>query len=305
MEFTQLEYFYETARREHITQTAEALNITQPALSKAIARLEDDLGVQLFQRDGKNIRLNEYGKVVLRYTQQILYTIGDMRAELEELSNGQAGVIRLGTSLPAERPSKLLDRVELFLAQRPDVEFHLQQFSTAQLKKAMENREVDLAIVSTPMQEPGIHWVELFQEPMGVILSRHHPLAAREKLSLTDLRRERFYCNNPNSDVQELTDRWCERAGFHPNIHFECELPDLIGRAVSQGHGISIIARRGYERSLEKPCRADWEEDIVYRPLQEDYCCRVCGLAYLEDHHLPRAVRELYDQLVTYFKPQQ
>jgi DNA-binding transcriptional LysR family regulator len=301
VELTQLEYFYETACREHITQTAEALNITQPALSKAIARLEGDLGVKLFQRDGKNIRLNEYGKVAFRYTQQLMYTIGDMRAELDELSTGQAGVIHLGTSLPAERPNGLLDRVESFIAQRPDVEFHLQQFSTSQLEKALENREVDLAIVSTPMQEPGIHWVELFQEPMGVILSRHHPLAAREKLSLTDLRRERFYCNDPNSDVQELTYRWCAQAGFHPHVHFECELPEFIGYAVSQGHGISIIARRGYDRSLEKPDRAAWEEDLVYRPLQEDYCRRVCGIAYLEGRYLPRAVREFYDLLLSDF----
>ena len=80
MELTQLEYFLEVARRQHITQAAEALNITQPALSKTIARLEDDLGVKLFDREGKGIRLNEYGQTALHYAERILYTIGDMRA---------------------------------------------------------------------------------------------------------------------------------------------------------------------------------------------------------------------------------
>ena len=63
MELTQLEYFYETAKRQHITQTANALNISQPALSKAINRLENDLNVKLFERDGKNIRLSDAGVI--------------------------------------------------------------------------------------------------------------------------------------------------------------------------------------------------------------------------------------------------
>ena len=86
MELNQLKCFLEVARLEHITQAAEQLHITQPALSKVIARLEDDLGVKLFDREGKNIRLNEYGRVALRYAQRIMYTIGDLQAELEELS---------------------------------------------------------------------------------------------------------------------------------------------------------------------------------------------------------------------------
>jgi len=303
MELNQLEYFLETAKREHITQAAEALNITQPALSKTIARLEDDLGVKLCDREGKGIRLNEYGQLVLRYAEKILYTIGDMRAELSEMTRGRLGSLRVGSSFPAGEPNWLLEQIRSFIMDRPDIGFHLQQYSTPQLLASLESRSIDLAISSTPMQDEGIHWTELFVEPMGVILSAHHPLAAREELSLVDLRQERFYCNNANSDLQELTYHFCALAGFKPNVHFECEFPSFIGISVSQGYGISIISRRGYENS-QKGVREKWEENIIFRPLKEEYCRRVCGVAFLETRHLTCVAQEFYQHLLSAFVPQ-
>ena len=294
MELSQLEYFYETAKREHITQTAEELHITQPALSKVIARLEADLGVKLFHREGKSIRLNEYGRVVQCYTEQLLYSIGDMRAELAELADGMAGSVRLGSSFPSHEPNWVLDCIRQFALSRPNVSFSLQQATTGQLHSALEQREIDIAISSAPIRSQGVVWEELFTEPMGIILSAYHPLAARDTLSLTDLCNERFYCNNANSDVQDLTYQFCEQAGFRPNIHFECEFPSFIGEAVSLGYGISVIARRGFLRSLEKKDRQPWETNIVFRPLKEEYCHRICGLAYLSGRSLPRAVREFH-----------
>lgn len=301
MELNQLKCFLEVARLEHITQAAEQLHITQPALSKVIARLEDDLGVKLFDREGKNIRLNEYGRVALRYAQRIMYTIGDLQAELEELSTGQAGHLRIGSSFPAGEPNWLLERIRAFALQRPDVGVRFRQYSSARLYAALEGREIDLALSTMPIQEDGVKWRELFVEKMGVILSVHHPLAAREELSVADLSRERFYCNNANSDVQELTYVFCERAGFTPNIHFECEFPSYIGEAVSLGYGISLISERGYLSSLNKTDRKPWEENITFRPLKEDYCRRVCGVACLSERYLPQAVREFYQFLVSGF----
>lgn len=298
MELTQLEYFLETARRENITRTAETLNITQPALSKAIARLEEDLGVKLFDREGKNIRLNEHGQVVLRYAEKLLFTLEDLRAELAEMAAGRSGSIRIGSSFPSGEPNWLLEQVRSFALNYPDIGFRLKQYSAHHLQAALEQREVDLAISSAPMLESNIHWVELFVEPMGVILSADHPLAAHEELSLADLRNERFYCNNANSDVQELTYQFCELAGFCPNVHFECEFPSFIGKAVSLGYGISIIARRGFENTMKKTVREPWEENIVFRPLKENYCRRVCGMAYLKDRYLSKSAQNFYQHLL-------
>lgn len=303
MELMQLRYFLEAARRENMTRAAEHLNITQPALSKAIARLEEDLGVRLFDREGKNIRLNEYGQAALRAARQILFTIDDLRAELDELSSGRAGTVRIGSSFPSGEPNWLLEQVRTFALSRPDVGFQLKQYPVQQLQAALEQREIELAVSSAPLREEGILWTELFAEPMGVILSAGHPLAERQELSMEDLRGERFYCNNANSDVQELTYHFCRLAGFRPNVHFEGEFPSFIGRAVSLGYGISIIARRGYEASAHKASREPWEDNIVFRPLKESYCRRVCGVACLKDRRLSTGTRAFYDHLVRSVSP--
>lgn len=298
MEINQLEAFLAVAKVEHITQAAEQMHITQPALSKIISRLEDDLGVSLFDRVGKTIRLNPSGQIAKRYAEQILYTIGDMRAELAGLEAGWLGDLRLGSTFPAGDPNPILGTLGEFAQHRPDVSIHLQQYAPHQLRDALEAREIDLAISTVPMLGENIYWHELFRERMGIILSIYHPLAAKSVISLQDLVRERFYCNNANSDVQNLTHVFCERAGFTPNIHFECEFPEFIGRTISIGGGVSIISQRGYLRDQNKANLKDWERNIVFRPLEEDYCSRLCGVAYLTNRHLTKPVQEFYQMLL-------
>lgn len=297
MELYQLECFLQVAKTEHMTQAAEQLHMTQPALSKTITRLEEDLNTQLFDREGRNIRLNEQGRIVQQYAEHLLNTIGDMKAELSEYNSGQSGSLRIGSSYSSREPNWLLSCVKEFLIERPDVQFRLQSYPAEQLTQALENREIDLAVSIRPLYEPGIRWKELFAEPMGVIMSSSHPLASKPNLSLEDLRYERFYCNDVNSDSKEITLRLCRQAGFEPNIHFECLFPSYIGEAVSRGFGVSLISEQGNIRSTKLTIpdeNDDWKKNIIYRSLNESYCKRVCGVAYLDGRHLPPTVWDFY-----------
>lgn len=305
MELNQLEYFLETAQREHITQTAEALNITQPALSNSIARLEAELGTELFVREGRRVRLSKSGTIVRRYAQQIMFCLGDMRAELEALEGGMAGTLHIGSSFPAQEPNWLLESIRDFSFAYPDISISLRQLPPEALLTALQERQIDLAVSSEPIQAEGIHWQELFTEPMGVILSKHHPLAKKKRLSMTDLMQERFYCNNASSDVARLTKLFCHLAGFEPNIHFEGDFPSFIGQAVSLGYGVSFISQRGFERDLQKENHADWEDNIVYCPIREDFCRRTCGLAHLSAHEQFPVMRGFREKLLTQFQTEQ
>lgn len=222
-----------------------------------------------------------------------------MEAELEEISSGEAGDLTIGSSFPAGEPNWSLECIRTFALQRPDVSVHLRQYASSKLQAALENREIDLALSTMPLWGEGVEWREVFVEQMGIILSVHHPLAARSELSLADLWQERFYCNNANSDVQELTYVFCEQAGFRPNIHFEGEFPSFISQAVSLGHGVSIISERGYLKSVQCADRQPWEANITFRSFKEDYCRRLCGVARLSDRHFPQAVRQFYQALIS------
>lgn len=300
MELNQLYCFLQVAKTEHMTRAANQLHITQPALSKNISRLEEDLGVKLFDRQGKNIHLNEYGRVALRYTEQILYALGDLRAELSEMAEAQAGHLRIGSAFPSHEPNFVMTAIREFALPRPDVRFSLIQYSSRRLVSALENREIDIAVASNPILKPNILWKDLFTEKMGIILSVDHPLAAKETVSILDLQRERFYCNNTNSDVYDLTYRFCSQAGFRPVIHFEGEFPSFIGEAVSMGYGVSIISDRGYHRSSRRKDPSPWEEKITFRPLAEPYCKRICGIARLESRSPTSIAGVFFDFMQTH-----
>ncbi|MBR1779914.1 MAG: LysR family transcriptional regulator [Oscillospiraceae bacterium] len=299
MELNQLYCFLKVAQLEHMTRAAEQLHITQPALSKNIARLEEDLGVQLFDRQGKNIFLNEYGQVALRYTKQVLYALEDLRAELDEMARAQAGHIRVGSAFPAQEPNFLLSAIRSFALDRPDMKISLFQHAARDLPALLEEREIDVGVTASPIHNPGILWHQLFCERMGIILSADHPLAQHESLSLLDLQMERFYCNNSNSDVHDLTLRFCHQAGFEPTIHFEGDFPSFIGEAISLGYGVSIISQQGYLRSQSRSGdpHAKWENKIVFRPLREAYCQRICGIARLASRSEKSTVGVFYDFL--------
>ena len=304
MELNQLECFLQVAKTEHITQAAEQLHMTQPSLSKVISRLEEDLGTKLFDREGRNIRLNEQGQVVLKYAERLLYTVGDMEAELSENLAGRSGSLRIGSSYSTQEPNWLLNCVRDFLLDRPDVSFRLQQYPPDQLPQDLENREVDLDISVRPLWGGNFVWHELLTEPIGVIMSAYHPLVGKPDLSLVDLRHERFYCNDVNSDAKEFTLRCCTQAGFQPDIHFECLFPSFIGEAVSRGYGISLISELGHRRSRNRPANEQLERKIVYRSLKEPYCRRICGVAYQEGRPLSHVAREFYEYLLQNVKPE-
>ena len=297
MELTQLEYFYETAKRQHITQTANALNISQPAISKAINRLENDLNVKLFERDGKNIRLSDAGVIAYRYTEKILHDIDDMKDNLSSFSKAESGKIVIGSCFPNSEPNWLLRAIRSFSLSHPGVNIVLSQFPSDYLPRLLKERRIDIAISTSRITDSELEWEEFFVEPMGVILSEDNPLAQKSVLSITDLQNERFYCNDHNSDVTNLTKKFCQLCGFKPNIVFEGHFPSLIGESVGSNLGISIISLRGYEHSKDHPNQKSYEKKILYRPLKESFCRRECGISFLKNRYLSPSIVHFLDEI--------
>jgi DNA-binding transcriptional LysR family regulator len=154
-----------------------------------------------------------------------------------------------------------------------------------------------MAISSTAIQTPLIEWTELYTENLGVILSVDNPLASKEILSLYDLKDQKFICINANSDLQDMTRFFCERAGFTPNIYYEGDYPDLVGEAVSLGLGISLISEIGY-RASKRYERFSWEKNITFRRLKETYCHRNCGVATLKNIYHSMAQKEFLNYVI-------
>ena len=170
MELSQLEALLAVADRQNITRAAEYLHITQPSLSKTIMRLEEELGLRLFDRHGKRITLNDHGVAMCAYARAALNIVGDMQSVAAARKSEQIGVLNIGSSYPATESSFIGNALYRFHCDYPDVKILFKQISISKLKNAIKDKDIDLAIVTLPISDDGIRFDELFNEPIGVLV---------------------------------------------------------------------------------------------------------------------------------------
>lgn len=296
MDLLQLQYFCDAAKREHITRSAEALHITQPTLSKVISRLERELDCPLFFRSGKHVRLTPYGKVLLHHAEKVFDQLQQLQTELTDLKEGCSGSIRIGSCFPPREPPKIWELTGDFIREQPNIGMGILQLPPANLRQALYGHEIDIALTTMPIVGKGIQWIHLYDEPMGVIIAKDHPLAQKEVLSLSELSEFSFICNDMNSDEGNLTRTCCQMAGFEPTIVYAAAVPALIRYAVGAGTSVSFITRSvAYDREPRE------DDNIVFRPLSESYCVRQYGIAILSNVYHTNALRRYLQTILSAF----
>lgn len=295
MDFLKLSYFVTVAKYQHITKASNEINISQPALSRIISKIEEELGVKLFDRGGRQLYINESGKMFLNFCTRVLLDYQDTVAQIRDCAQGNSGHLTIGVSFPYREPDWLSYFSRRFIMSHPNVSFYMDNQDLEQLKSGLYSRKIDLVLSDVPIIGKGIFWKELFFEYMGVLLSAKHSLAQKNILYMEDLRNEKFLCNNNSVPNHDYTVTMCNAAGFKPNICFRGTFPDIIGEAVSLGKGISIMHEAGSKGYLSLDY--DWAKNLVFRPLANDYCIRRFGVAYLEDRPLPVAAQSFCEDL--------
>ena len=176
MDIEQLKYFQTLAATEHVTQAAENLCISQPALSRSLARLEFQLGVPLFDREGRQLKLNRYGQDFLQHVNKILKEYDAAIRKIDSMIHPDSGEISLGFlhSLGSEVIPKI---IASFKKQYPNVKFNIHQNSSKSLLEKLSNGQLDICLV-TPM--PGFSKIDfsiLWKDELFLALPPTHPLA--------------------------------------------------------------------------------------------------------------------------------
>ena len=300
MDLQKLCYFMCVAECQHMTQAANDLHLTQPALSRIIAQLETELNVKLFDREGKSLRINDNGRVVYESAQRIFEELNDMRERLSDLTDGIQGQIIFASSFPNREPDWVMDLIQSYLRTHPEVDFFQIQKNASVMREALESRQVDIALCDRPILGNSIKWREIFTERLGVIMAADHPLATRPVLGLEELVNEPFFCNDDSSQAQDITSYICEKSGFRPKVKFRGDFPRLIGDAVGEGRGIAFMSEGAYLRGYNSADNHTWNPKITYRPIREEYCRRTFGVAILKDRYLPKVIQQFYDMLIHY-----
>ncbi|QCS53416.1 LysR family transcriptional regulator [Priestia flexa] len=241
MELRQLRYFIEVARREHVSEAAEHLHVAQSAISRQIANLEDELGVELFQREGRNVKLTSIGKLFLEHTETAMKAIDYAKEQVDEYLDPERGTIKIG--FPTSLSSHLLPTIiSAFKENYPNVAFHLRQGSYKFLIESVKKRDINIAFLGpVPVDDEDIEGHILFTEKILALVPSSHPLATQENLRLRDLRNEDFVLFPNGFVLRKIAVDTCKQAGFMPNISSEGEDLDAIKGLVSAGMGITLL----------------------------------------------------------------
>lgn len=293
MDLIHMKYILKTANLQHVTKAAEELNMTQSALSKAISRFEEEIGILLFDRQGKHVRLNANGEAVLPQIRQILSEAEALENQIADLRGGTFSEVTFASSLPAGEPNWLQEYMQDFLNDNPNVRINCIPMNRAQLIEALKNNDVDFVIWSgvSSFAIPGVQWTKLFNDRVGIVMSHHNPLATREKIYVSDLAHENFLCNEVNSDVFDLTQTFCQIAGFEPHVFFQGNFPLLIGKLVCQNKGITFITNENHVANNTRNGKDNWEDNLVFHDLEDSYCMRYCGLGMPQRGYQVKAVQ--------------
>ncbi|MFC0211389.1 LysR family transcriptional regulator [Paenibacillus chartarius] len=289
MELQQLRYFQTVARLEHMTQAAEELNITQPALSRTISRLEEDIGVPLFDRMGRHIRLNAYGEVFLAHLERSFSELDQAKKKITDMARLHAGAVSIATTNISIFPSLLSS----FLRQHPDIRVrqYLQRDMT--MYELLDKGLVDMCITSEPVEGPGIEWQPIFTEELLLLVPREERFVHRHEIRLIEVKHEKFI--SPSNGYYALNglEQLCVHAGFAPDILFEGNDSVVIGEMVSLGLGISFIPKHLWDKF------SDILKDRLHvLKITEPHCTVTTGVSRSTERYLTAAARTFYEFVV-------
>lgn len=243
MDIRTIQYFLEVAKECNITRAAENLHMAQPPLSRQMRQLEEELGVELFDRSKKRLKLTEEGVLLRNRGEEILSMIDKTREEVSELKNGIGGTLYIGT-VEGRGPSLLAQWISSFTALYPQVHYELWNGSTDDVVERMEKGLLDLALIAEPFDHERLDSIAVEVMPWVAMIPEHHPLAALpgNTISLQLLVKEPLLIPSRKSRVREI-ESWFDT--FDHELNIVCEMSSFLNarELTRQGVGIAIFPK--------------------------------------------------------------
>ncbi|MEU2880934.1 LysR family transcriptional regulator [Streptomyces sp. NPDC007070] len=287
MDLQVLRSFQAVAEGMTVTEAAAQARITQPALSRALRRLEEEAGAELLQRVGRLLRPTPAGRVFKEYVDAALDSYDRGRRAVAEVVDPEAGVVSLAFlhTLGTWLVPKL---VTGFRRTLPHVRFELHQHEENGLVQHLLDATADLVITSGDPGHPLITWRRLLVEPLWLAVPTGHRLAGRGRVRLAEVAEEPFILLKPGYGLRSVTETLCREAGFTPLVGFEGEEVHTLRGLVAAGLGVSLIPS-----SPDTAATPDFP--IRYLEITDVRGARDIGIARLTGRTLPPVSRRFMD----------
>lgn len=242
MEFRQLQYFLGVASELHFSRAAEKLFIAQPALSRQIQQLEENLGVLLFERNKRNVKLTPAGEYLKGEATQLLSQVEHIRNRTQLIHKGEEGEIKIGhpgSAIYSVIPP-ILTNLRLHF---PQIKAKLSEVLENDLFGNLKNYQLDVAFIREPFINKNVISKVIFEEHFALVLPENHWISQENFTSLAQVKYEPFVLppRYAGSAYYDLLVRMCEREGFMPNISHESNFGATILRLVEHNLGVSLM----------------------------------------------------------------
>jgi LysR family transcriptional regulator, transcription activator of glutamate synthase operon len=279
MDTDSLRWFQQVADGTTVTEVSDLEEVTQSGVSRALARLEEQIGTPLLRRSGRTLRMTHAGAVFKPHVDALLHQLDDGIAAVSQLVDPDTGTVALafqhslGTWLvPA--------LVRSFRAAHPDVRFQLTQVRDELHSAPLDGGQADLEIGTRRPHDPAVHTRQLALEPLRLAVPREHRLAGKQSVQLADVAGEPFISLRPASSLRKLTDDLCEQAGFRPDVVFEGDDLSTVRGFVAAGLGVAVVPapRAGSPESAAGP--------VLYREILDAGAAREICLTWSAERRL-------------------
>lgn len=279
MNFHQLHIFNVVAKHRSYSKAAAELYLSQPTVSVHLQKLEQELGMELFEQLGRNIYLTDAGRMLYSYTQKIFSLAEEAERALEELQGLHKGRIRLGAST-TPGIYYLPNLLGQFKEDYPGIELILEVANTTEIEKKIIANQLDIGVVGRNSTAEGdLIYEPFWMDHLVMIMSPQHPLLQKEEITLEDIARQRFILREPGSSTRQAIETAFSQQGIHPRIAMEYGSTDGIKHAVAANLGISIVSELAVRLCEQTGL-------VVVREIPEIEINREFALVYHKDKHL-------------------
>ena len=241
MNIDYLRYFIKLAEVKHYTRAAEQLCIAQPILSHAISQLESELGVPLFEKNGRNTDMTRFGEEFLECAKKTVASLDEGILSLKKSAEGE-GVIRLGFVRPlgiSYVPSVAAEFLGKNKTANVNFEFH--SGSTGYLLKGLSEGKYDMVFCSEPENKANFSYFAVTQQDLVLIVPKNHVLAKKHSIDLKEAVPYPMICFSKEAGLRAVIDRLFEKIGKTPNIAYETDEDEVIAGLVAKNFGIAVV----------------------------------------------------------------
>jgi len=252
MELSQLEAFLEVVERGSFRRAAEALHLAQPSISTRIQRLEDELGVPLFHRMARGVRLTDMGQTFLPFVQRSMESLRRGTEVLESVRHASAGILNMATARVIGT-YVLPGILQEFQQQYPETNLHIKVGESTEVLQMVLNEEVQIGLARY-MQHPEVDVIHLYDEEAVLVAHPRNAFAISGMASMREVAQAPLILSDPGdpgSSYFTLINKLCREAGVTPKVEMNLDSVEAVKNMVELGLGISFLPLSGVRQSLE------------------------------------------------------